>query len=125
MILLTLLESSLFFAAGILHFLLNFKELLPIRDKKSFRRLSQGFLFFSVLLYSAKLANNFLNLHSLMILLFSNIFLYFKTSAHININLFTKDYMLERMVYICSNMLFCVALILIVYWKKNLYSQLT
>ena len=124
MILLTLFDSSLFFAAGILNYLLNFKVLIPDREKKSFRRLSQSFLFFTYLLYTAKLANDYLNIHSLFMLLFANFYLFFKAGIHINLNLFTRDYIIERMENINYNIFLCIALILIVYWKGNIYKQL-
>lgn len=124
MILLTLLESSLFNAAGVLNYLLNLDALIPIREKKSIRRLTQSFLFFSTLLYAAKLSNDYMNMQSLILLLASNIFLYVKISYHVHEKLFTKDYIYERMVYLGYNIFLCLALMIIVYWKKNIYSQL-
>lgn len=124
MVLLILLDSSMFFAAGLLNFLLNFKELIPIREQKSFQRLSQSFIFFSLILYAAKLCNEYLNIHSLFLLLFSNFFLYLKSSTHINLKLFTRDYIFDRMLHMSYNMFLCIALIIIVYWKRKLYNQL-
>lgn len=124
MILLTLLDSSLFFAAGLLNFLLNFKEQESIKESKNFRRLSTSFIFFSFVLFSAKFANEYMNIQSLLLLLFANFSLYVKSSMHVNLNLFTKDYILERNKLIIYNKFICIALLLLVYLKRQFYRQL-
>ena len=123
-IFLTLLEVSLFFSAGILNYLLNFKELTDVRDKHSFRRFSTSFIFLSVLLLSAKLANFYLNFHRLFLLNVANVIIYWKLGFHLHHKIFTRDFILQRMFNTSFNILICFLFTLIAYWKSYLYNQL-
>lgn len=130
MIFLTLLESSIFFSAGLTHFLINTenyslkKNLLSVRDLRNFKRLATGFFNFSFILLSAVLANNYLNHYSLILLLINNLYIYVKYSYHIFLKMFSKEIFTERMVMVIFNAGTCALLLIIISWKNNIHSML-
>jgi len=129
-IFLTLIESSIFFSAGLTYYLINTNNysvknnLLTIRDTRNFKRMSVSFLHFSFILMSAILANNYSNQYSLILLLLGNAYLYAKYSYHIFLKIFPKDLFQERMMMIFYNVLLCIGLLIIISWKKYLHTMI-
>jgi len=130
MILLTLLESSVFFAAGLTYYMVTIKNysfekyLVSLRDKRNFKRMSVAFLHFSLIMLSAVLASSYSNQYSLILLLLGNAFLYAKYSYHILLRLFPKELFEQRMLMIFINCALCVAFLVIISWKKYLHKMI-
>ncbi len=130
LILLTLIESSLFISAGLTSYLVNTNNysnttsLISLRDLRNFKRLSSGFIHFSLVLISAILGSNYSNQNGLLLLFLANAYLYTKYCYHIHLNILPKEYFNERMFYIFFNAVWCILLIIIISWKSNLYKMI-
>lgn len=130
MILLTLIESSVFFGAGLTYYLITMesysfkKNLVSLRDKRNFKRMAVAFIHFSLIMLSAVLANSYSNQYSLMLLLLGNAYLYGKYSYHILLKLFPKELFEQRMMMIFMNCGLCVGLLLVISWKKYLHKMI-
>ena len=118
LVFLTSLEIGNLFSLGLLKYNLmttNFSnsEIENLKIKNNRKRLFVCFTLFFFLILSGKLAYNYNNTKSLILLVLINIALYIKISYHISLNILDRNLFFKRMKYISLNILLCLMMIAI------------